>query len=166
MNSIKENQNKEEFGSVILAVIIVMGFVFLVSFFVFYIKDRHGVSESCGCQIPIYLVLAILSSLGVFVGCTTYYLLSKQYKKEHKKNIESTKKTLDFLPFDEKRTISIIIESEGKSTQSFLVSKTGYTKVKISRIITRLEAKGILEKHKNGMTNIVSLNEDLKKVFV
>ena len=41
--------------------------------------------------------------------------------------------------------------------QSELVEKTGHTKVKMTRILDKLEAKGLIERRRKGMTNLVFL---------
>jgi uncharacterized membrane protein len=58
---------------------------------------------------------------------------------------------------DEKNIYFIIAEKEGAAFQSEIVEKTGYTKVKVTRILDRLEANGFLERRRRGLTNLVVL---------
>ena len=58
---------------------------------------------------------------------------------------------------DEKLILEKVIESEGTIFQSELVDKTSLTKVKITRILDKLEGKGLIERKRRGMTNVVVL---------
>jgi len=58
---------------------------------------------------------------------------------------------------EEKSVLSIIREGEGSVFQSELMKKTGYSKVKVSRLLDRLEQKGIVERKRRGMANLVVL---------
>jgi uncharacterized membrane protein len=58
---------------------------------------------------------------------------------------------------DEKNVLEKIIESEGTIFQSELVNKTRFPKVKVTRILDRLEGKGLIERKRRGMTNVVVL---------
>lgn len=55
-----------------------------------------------------------------------------------------------------KKTIfECIIDSNGTIFQSALTEKTSYNKVKISRILDKLEGRGLIERRRHGMTNVV-----------
>jgi len=51
------------------------------------------------------------------------------------------------------------------ATQSEITRETKLNKVKISRELLKLEQKKIIKKSPNGMTNLISLNEELKELF-
>ena len=51
----------------------------------------------------------------------------------------------------------IIKNKDGSAYQTDLIKETGFSKVKISRVLDRLEAKDILERKRRGMTNIIVL---------
>ena len=63
--------------------------------------------------------------------------------------------TVTVGPF--KGVLEQIIAAEGSVLQSELVSTTGLTKVKVTRILDKLEGKGLIERRRRGMTNIVIL---------
>lgn len=79
----------------------------------------------------------------------------KKITKEHYQKI------LSKLNDDERLVFDKIIESEGTIFQSDLVDKTKFTKVKVTRILDRLEGKGLVEKRRRGMTNVVILKHKL-----
>jgi len=70
---------------------------------------------------------------------------------------QETKKLVKTLKKDEKRVFELISESDGVIFQSELVEKTGFPKVKVTRILDRLEGKNLLERRRRGMSNVVVL---------
>ena len=61
------------------------------------------------------------------------------------------------LDEEEQEVYDLIKESEGTIYQSDLVKKTEHSKVKITRLLDKLENKKILERKRRGMTNLVVL---------
>jgi len=72
-------------------------------------------------------------------------------------NKENYKDILEGLVDEEKQIFEKIIEEKGSIFQSALVEKTGLNKVKVTRILDGLEGKGLIERKRRGMTNIVIL---------
>ncbi len=70
---------------------------------------------------------------------------------------ENYRKILNDLGKDEKVVFEKIIESKGSVFQSELVSGTGFNKVKVTRILDRLDGRNLIERKRRGMTNIVVL---------
>ena len=70
---------------------------------------------------------------------------------------ENYEKILGTLEPDERIILEQIIAANGSIFQSQLVDETKFTKVKITRILDRLEGKGVIERKRRGMTNIVLL---------
>lgn len=89
----------------------------------------------------------------------TYVLFSKstteRFEIQKKEMMNVDLKTLD----EEEKVVYLFLkEKKGSVYQSEITSSTGFTKVKISRILDRLESKNILERKRRGMTNIVVLH--------
>lgn len=61
------------------------------------------------------------------------------------------------LAGEEAKVYDLIFASEGMMYQNDLVVKTGLSKVKVTRILDKLEAKGHVERRRRGMTNVVIL---------
>ncbi len=154
------------FRRAMLAISLVTGFVFLASFTAFYVKENYGVQEACSCDIPIYLIIIIFSSAGVFVGTLTYYLLTQSFIKEKRALTSDILKTLDFLDADEKTIMEAIIRGSGKISQNRIARDAKIDRVKVFRKISSLERKGVITKERHGMTNMIMLNGSLRKVFL
>lgn len=160
----KKIENNNQLLNILLAVAILIGFVFIVSLSIYLIKERYGLS--CNCEISIPFVISILTSLGVFVGILTYYFLSKNFNKEKKDLFVNVEKTLNFLENEEKKIIKNLIKMKGKIAQNNLSKISNIDSVKLHRRLLILESKGIIDKEKKGMTNNIILKDDFKKLFI
>ncbi|MBI4983495.1 hypothetical protein HZC32_02525 [Candidatus Woesearchaeota archaeon] len=58
---------------------------------------------------------------------------------------------------DEKRVVLALKENNGQMLQNQLVLKLNESKVKVTRIISSLESKNLVEKERNGLTNNIKL---------
>jgi len=58
---------------------------------------------------------------------------------------------------DEKKVFEALADSDGVLFQSELVEKTGFKKVKVTRVLDKLEGLNILERKRRGMSNVVVL---------
>jgi uncharacterized membrane protein len=76
---------------------------------------------------------------------------TKKLDKSHFKDVLGT------LDSDARIVLEKVIESNGSIFQSQLVEDLDFTKVKITRILDRLEGKGLIERKRRGMTNVVLL---------
>lgn len=156
-------QNKQLLN-VMLALGLLMGFVFIVSVSIYFIQET--MMPTCACRYSIPIIISVLTSLGVFIGVLTYYFLSKSFIKEKEKIFVNAEKTLDFLNPEEKKIILCLIDKKGECSQSLLAKITGIDSVKLHRRLLNLESKQIVNKKKNGMTNMLYLNEEYAKLFI
>jgi len=72
-------------------------------------------------------------------------------------SVDNYRKVLSDLNADERAILEKVIEAQGTLFQSELVDKTGFTKVKVTRILDSLEGRGLIERRRRGMTNVVIL---------
>lgn len=145
---------------------IVAGFAAAVFFIITYLNNEVLCDFSCVVRNQVTLALILTALFGMFIGSLTYYFISEKYERKIgniRKNIDFTYR---FLEPDQKKVIKTIVNSNGSILQSKLVDKTGFSRVKVSRVLKELESKKVVGKEKKGMTNKVSLKEDLKEVFV
>ncbi|MEM4625244.1 MAG: hypothetical protein QXJ28_00545 [Candidatus Pacearchaeota archaeon] len=155
-------ERKDFFKRNLLVFGIITLFIFIISFSVFYTTENF--SSTCGCKLPLWVILVSLSSLGLFVGITTYSIISKNFSKEKEKINDGLNKLLKLIDEDERRIIEILIKNRGEMTQSLISKESGFDKVKISRIISKMIKKEIVEKQKYGMTNKIVLNKDILSI--
>ncbi len=96
-------------------------------------------------------VTAIYSTAFIFAGVAIFYLTSSKEKPL------SSAFNYKLLTPDEKLVVDFIKSRKGTITQKELSQKTGIGKVRLSRIISRLCSKNILQKSGYGMTNKIIL---------
>ncbi|MGM5481242.1 MAG: DUF7343 domain-containing protein [Nanobdellota archaeon] len=145
---------------------IVAGFATTLFFAVSYVKNIMLCDMSCSVQNNVAITIVLTSLIGVFVGSLTYYFIAEKYEKKITRIHNDSTATLKFLDTDTRQLLKAIIEKKGKTTQAALVQTTRFTRVKISRILNILEQKEIIRKEKNGMTNNIIIEKDIKKIFL
>ncbi len=124
-------------------------------------------NESCDCgedfcemkqfDIPAVFYVGAGATLLVFVSGLLLALRKDQERPdERRKNWMQTARDLDS---DEKSLYLMVAERDGAMFQSELVEKTGHTKVRVTRMLDKLEAKGLIERRRRGLTNIIVLKD-------
>jgi len=147
---------------------LLIGIAVLIGYIIFTFNQALDgiVSSACshGSECPMWGTIEFQTnvSLGImaFVVLVGLYLVLSG-KEKNGKDMESSKEKfrekLDGLEGDEKAVMEKVVESNGTIFQSQLVEATGLAKVKVSRILDRLEGKGLIERRRRGMTNVVIL---------
>ena len=64
---------------------------------------------------------------------------------------------LRLLDGDERRIIRVLVDSRGEAFQRDLVASTAFSDAKVSRLLDRLEERGLVVRERRGMTNRVRL---------
>ena len=145
---------------------ICIAFLFVLTSFVDEIK--HSNESSCGCptgacpmdnDLPLYAYLGffialLLGILGVYVILTAQGM-EREYAEKEKKLAEQVKS----LDEDEKKIYEEIYRADGVVFQADLVKETELPKAKVSRVLDRLENKGLLERRRKGLNNLVLLRK-------
>lgn len=135
----------------------------------------HG--TSCPMQVTLktqkiisYSLMGLVAAAGIFI---TFFL-----KDENKKVMtevidepsntgnnnsnnglteEQKQQKLQNLDDDEVPIMNIILREQGSVYQSDIIKETKLTKVKVTRILDKLEGRGLIERKRRGMTNIIIL---------
>jgi len=145
---------------------IIAGFAAVLFFSVTYLNEKVLCDLDCRIQNEVSLILVLLSFSGMFIGSLTYYFISEKYEKKITKMHKDISLTLKFLEGEEKSIVNSILSNKGKITQSEIAKNTGLSRVKIFRILKKLEEKGVITKKPLGMTNVIELEEELKKFLI
>jgi uncharacterized membrane protein len=111
--------------------------------------------DTIAVQTWISLAIAfVVLLIGVFL------VFSKEEKeiviKKVKERVKKRKLDLSGLDVVEKKAVGLL-EKEGGMFQKSLMDELGVGKVKMTRLIDKLEARGIAERKRRGMNNIVVL---------
>ncbi len=147
--------------------------LFIIIILMFNSTLKEIISSSCGAEHSIvcpmnqtvnqqtYLALSIVGLL-LIVG--TVLIFSKPQKEIifKTKTIEkkAQKKKIDTSELkSEEKSVFELIQNNKAVFQADLIEKTGFGKAKMTRIIDRLEGRGLVERKRRGMTNVVVLKE-------
>jgi len=160
-------------GTIIIIIAILIGLIIHL----FNRALTEIVSSSCthGPSCPMWGSIEFQTNISliilIFVLGIGIYLFFKQeetilkIKKIKTKNEKLIKKEdyqniLSQLKNEEKNIFQIIVNEGGGIFQSDLVEKSNLSKVKVSRILDKLEAKNLIERKRRGMTNFVVIKPE------
>jgi len=131
--------------------------VAIILLFNFGLKDI--MDEGCDTiriQTGLSLIIAgLVFLIGVF------FVFSRENERIVVKKVKEKvlKKKLDLSGLDsvEKRVVGILQREKGAFFQKSIMDELGCGKVKMTRITDKLEAKGLVERKRRGMNNILVL---------
>lgn len=155
----------------------VLGFAAAMSFIIYSFNSAmRGIVEascthgpSCTMWGTIDFQTNVSIAITVFVAALGLYLVffSREERLVTKVLVRSAPssedrakkwaKALSGLEGEEKAVFGAIAGSNGSMLQSALIEKTGLQKVKVTRVLDRLEGKGLIERRRRGMSNVVML---------
>ncbi len=147
---------------IFLIVVGVVLFLVTVSFTESLIKANEMLHASCPLSsnicpytgFPIQSAMAFIVDLAILTS--GLYLVSNS-KKYEKVEIEGKKKfdgIIHSLNGDDKKLFEMVV-NENAVFQSELVEKSGFPKSKVTRILDRLEGRGLVERKRRGLTNVI-----------
>jgi Fic family protein len=106
---------------------------------------------------PVVIISFLGSIVSILAGLSLFDLLRKKERKE------LTKSVIDSMTTPEEKAVIRELETNnGELTQSELVKRTKLSKVKVHRIIKRLESLKVVSKYPYGVTNKIKLE---KKIY-
>jgi uncharacterized membrane protein len=161
--------------------VLIIGIAVLIGFIIFSFNQAmtNIVNTSCshGTSCPMWGTIEFQTNMSIgimifIIGIGVYLIffgteekiitrlrLIKQQIEPKRITKENYKKVIGTLSSEEKTVFNKVIEAQGSMSQSVLMKETNFNKVKITRILDRLEGKGLIERRRRGMTNIVVLKQ-------
>jgi uncharacterized membrane protein len=140
-------------------------FFFVVMSFNYALQEIVNTSCTHGSACPMhattftqeiisYSLMGLLTLVGLFI---VFFMKDETIIRETKKGLsnEEKKTKLGNLDDDERNIMNIVLREEGSIFQSAIVKETKLSKVKVTRILDRLEGKKLIERKRRGMSNII-----------
>jgi len=101
------------------------------------------------------IFIAVIGVAILLIGVYAYR--KKPYVPQPKLGQKEKEESVAKLEGDDKTVYELVKAENGMIFQSKLIEKTGFTKVKVSRVLDSLEMKRLLERRRRGMSNVVVL---------
>lgn len=128
--------------------VIGLGLIFLLGI-MFSVVNGNYVQKN---EQPLPLVFYAISLVSIIIG--GFMILIFQWKI----NKVQLERVLKILPEDERKIVALLLKNNNSLEQNKLVAFTGINKVKMSRIISELERRGVVKKTNLGNTNLIVLD--------
>ena len=111
-----------------------------------------------------YIAIALIAII-VIIGLVLLFSKEEKQiviKKVKEKSLDNQKlkekeQNLKLLDAEEKKVYQLLIDNKGTIFQGELVDKSGFDKVKVTRILDKLEGRQLIQRMRRGMTNVVLL---------
>ena len=153
-------------GAILVAVAIVL-FVLLVAIKLKFDSMAEVQCTDNNCpfhdQTSTWLVFAGLGVSALLIASGVFLLFGNRHQEENDA-ISLTSRGKELAPVDvsqleeeEKQVYDVLKEKGGSLFQGDMIKETGFSKVKITRILDRLEQKNVVERKRRGMSNLVVL---------
>ena len=172
------SMNKRQIGIIIIALVVVL-FLATLSLTLYTNSLNKVLHQSCNLSAEVcpfnkavpnqsiigFTIVALLAIFGI------YLVVQKEPKIEKIKvekaakapsadrrinSINIPKVNIKDLKIEEKKVLDLVA-GEGAIFQAALVEKSGLSKVKVTRILDMLEGRGLVERKRRGMSNVVIL---------
>ena len=123
------------------------------------VEERPDLSmEQCPAHESNTSWLIIAGFFIVFlVFASGLFLLFYPELRQKEDSPKSEKIDVSLLQEYEKKMYDLLILNQGSMYQSDIIKELGLSKVKVSRILDKMEGKHIIERKRRGMTNIIVL---------
>ncbi|MGV8152443.1 MAG: helix-turn-helix transcriptional regulator [Candidatus Nanoarchaeia archaeon] len=128
-------------------IVLALGSVFILGVLFAIANGIYAEIEDSSLPLFVYLIAFVSLLTGVFISVLFQWKINKI----------QLERILKILPQEERKVVSLLIENNNSLEQNKLVALTGIHKVKMSRLLSELEVRGIIKKSNLGNTNLVVL---------
>lgn len=124
-----------------LALVFILGVLFSLT------NGYYAESEGSAFPLAVYGIALVSLIIGGVIVVLFQWRINKA----------QLNKVLKILPAEERKVVAILLDSNNSIEQNKLVALSGYSKVKISRIVKELEQREVVRKTNLGNTNLIVL---------
>ena len=148
-------------GFLISGIAVIIGIIILI--FNIGLKDIIGFTCTHGSECGMYSTLRVqtwisLAIAGLILVIGLFLIFSKEHERIIIKKVKDKKKKIDLKGLDkDERKVIKLLQEENAIFQRTLMEKLEIGKVKITRLLDKLEAKQLIERKRRGMNNLVVL---------
>ncbi len=119
----------------------------------------HPSGAKCGYEQVNELAMPKFIALFLDIALFGFGLLLYLWKKPEERALSRAKKEAVNLGGEEGSAFKFITEAGGMMFQNELMARLEVSKVRMTRILDRLEQQGLIERKRRGMTNLVVVKQ-------
>lgn len=153
---------------IVLGLLVVSVFIFLVTILVF-VYALYSQGQAVPPILQPFLdyhmhFMVLMGVFGVFSGLVVYSIMNATIEKQKKVVKTNIGIIMKFLSPDEREIANLLLEKDGRSTQSEIARLPGMSRLKAHRIVKKLEERGIVHVEKYGKINMIRVVDELRGV--
>ena len=151
---------------IVLGLLVVSAFIFLVTVLVF-VYYLYSAGQSVPSILKPFLdyhmeFMVLMGVFGVFSGLVVYSIMNATIEKQKKVVQTNLGIIMRFLSQDEREIANLLLEKDGRSTQSEIARLPGMSRLKAHRIVKKLEERGLVHVEKYGKINMIRIVDELR----
>ncbi|MFQ5910349.1 MAG: helix-turn-helix transcriptional regulator [Thermoplasmata archaeon] len=132
--------------------------------------NHHGMGMSfpmgmffviLGGVLLVILLVLIISRPSIVERPMAAYVPTAPQQRSENRTPEMQNLALRLVPGDERRMLRHIFDAGGQVLQKDIVHQAGFSKAKVTRLLDKLERKGLIVRERYGSTNLVRVSRDL-----
>ncbi|MCH8519324.1 MAG: hypothetical protein LAT82_01050 [Nanoarchaeota archaeon] len=154
-----ESKNKLLILTLLISTLLVLFSLTIVSYFFLSFETNNSLINFFVTYHLLFMFIVTILSL--IIGAYSYFIISKDLYEYSKIKKDLINEFINFLDKDEKEIIDFLLLNNGVSTQYELQQISNSHKVKLHRLLEKLEERKIIEKKKIGKMNKIYLNKQL-----
>jgi uncharacterized membrane protein len=144
----------------IMLLVIALFILFLIISYNKAMEDIVNATCTHGPTCTMYTTIKVqktisYSLIGLLMAGSLYVIFFMKDKLEPSEVPKPSKKVLAKLDDTEKKILELISKNQGSMYQSDMMKELDLSKVKVTRLLDKLETSGLVERKRRGMTNIV-----------
>jgi uncharacterized membrane protein len=146
----------------IMLLVIALFILFLIVSYNKAMEDIVNTSCTHGPTCPMYKTIGVQKTISygmisLLILGSLYVIFFMKEKLDPSEVTKPSKKVLSKLDETEKKIIELLSNNKGSMYQSDIMKELDLSKVRITRLLDKLESSGLVERKRRGMTNIVVL---------
>ncbi len=153
---------------IVLGLLTVSAFIFLVTVLVFVYalySEGRAVPDLLEPFLQYHMQFMVLMGVfGVFSGIVVYNIMNATLEKQKKVVQTNLGIIMKFLSPDDREIVDLLLEKDGRTTQTEIARLPGMSRLKAHRIVRKLEERGIVHVEKYGKINTIRIVDELKGI--
>ncbi len=151
---------------IVLGLLVVSVFIFLVTILVF-VYALYSQGQSVPPLLQPFMdyhmhFMVLMGVFGVFSGLVVYSIMNATIEKQKKVVKTNIDIIMKFLTPEDREIVRLLLEKDGRSTQSEIARLPGMSRLKAHRIVKKLEERGIVHVEKYGKINMIRVVDELR----
>ena len=109
--------------------------------------------------------MLFMVGLGVAVGAASFYLMHEEVEVRGNESRVNAELALSLLNVDERKTVKLLLDSDGECLQAQVARLEGMTRLKAHRVAQGLAKRGVIALERRGKAIVLKLDDNIRSAL-